>query len=186
MRPGAGEEDTLEGRGGKLAIAGAVLALALCVLSACRTDDVVIPGPGEEPPAGQAPSAVDAAEATGTPVPPHMATQIAARAEGYKTFYIVTDPQPGIYGFQPNSLTLEAGDNVRLLLKGTVEPEGYGYHTFTLPSQGFSVLVPERTKSVWLTFDEPGEFEFYCIPHPWMRGTITVVPEGELPPPDSG
>ena len=156
----------------------ASLALAVLLVAACRSDDIVIPETSAE--------LAVAPEPTGTPVPAHMATRIAAREEGYKTIWMVTGTEPGVYAFQPNKLTLEEGDNIRLLLKGRVEPEGYGYHTFTLPSQGFSVLVPERTKSVWLTFDEPGEFEFYCIPHPWMRGSITVVPKGELPDSDPG
>ncbi len=172
----------MTGPGRKLLFVGTALALLLSVVAACRADDIVIP----EPVAVDVPIATQEPEPINTPVPAHMATRIAAREEGYKTFYMVTETAPGEYGFQPNKLTLEEGDNIRLLLKGTVEPEGYGYHTFTLPSQGFSVLVPERTKSVWLTFDEPGEFEFYCIPHPWMRGTITVLPEGELPDADSG
>ena len=158
----------------------AVLALALLLVTACRPDDIVVPEPAPEPVVAAEPEP----SPTGTPVPAHMATRIAAREEGYKTVYMVTGIEPGVYAFQPSRLTFEEGDNVRLLLKGRVEPEGYGYHTFTLPSQGFSVLVPERTKSVWLSFDEPGEFEFYCIPHPWMRGTITVVPKGELPESD--
>ena len=172
-----GEEDVLN-RAGVSWVAGiAALALTLLLVAGCRSNDIVTPEPTEEPAA--------ASEPTGTPVPAHMATRIAARAEGYKTVYMVTGIEPGVYAFQPNKLTFEEGDNVRLLLMGRVEPEGYGYHTFTLPSQGFSVLVPERTKSVWLSFNEPGEFEFYCIPHPWMRGTITVVPKGELPDADS-
>ena len=88
-----------------------------------------------------------------------------------------TESPGGIYGFSPNKLSFEEGDTVRVLLMGEVEPMGFGYHTFTLPSQGFTVLVPARTKSIWLTFDEPGEFDFYCIPHPWMKGKITVTPK---------
>ena len=182
MQSGESEEDTLKRAGRGLAVVGAALTLALLLVTACRTDDIVMP----EPTAERAAAPATEPDPANTPLPAHMATQIAARAEGYKTIWMVTGTEPGVYAFQPNRLTLEQGDNVRLLLKGRVEPEGYGYHTFTLPSQGFSVLVPERTKSVWLSFDEPGEFEFYCIPHPWMRGTITVLPEGELPDADSG
>lgn len=177
MQAAQGEEHVLKRAGWKWLASIAALALALSLVAGCRSDDIVMPEPTAEPAA--------ATEPAGTPVPAHMATRIAARAEGYKTVYMVTGIEPGVYAFQPNKLTFEEGDNVRLLLMGRVEPEGYGYHTFTLPSQGFSVLVPERTKSVWLSFDEPGEFEFYCIPHPWMRGTITVVPKGELPEADS-
>lgn len=25
-----------------------------------------------------------------------------------------------------------------------------------------------------LTFDKPGDYEGYCLPHPWMRGKIIV------------
>jgi len=24
------------------------------------------------------------------------------------------------------------------------------------------------------TFDAPGELEYFCVPHPWMRARITV------------
>ena len=26
------------------------------------------------------------------------------------------------------------------------------------------------------TFDEPGTFPYYCIPHPWIVGTVIVEP----------
>jgi plastocyanin len=25
-----------------------------------------------------------------------------------------------------------------------------------------------------ITFGEPGEFEYYCAPHPWMKGRVIV------------
>ena len=156
----------------KLLIAGTLLVLALSLAAACAgsEDEEATAEPETEA------EVLPEPEPTNTLIP-HVGTQTTAREEGYKTIYMVTETASGVYGFKPNKLTFDQGDNVRFLLKGDVEPEGYGYHTFTLPSQGFNVLVPARTKSIWLTFDEPGEFEFYCIPHPWMRGTITVLPD---------
>ena len=114
---------------------------------------------------------------TATPLPPHEATAVAARQKGYERVWITTDTQSGEYRFTPDEFTFTEGDTVRFVLRGEVAPYGYWYHTFTIPKVGMSVLVPNRSKTIWVTFDEPGIYEFLCLPHPWMTGTITVVPK---------
>jgi plastocyanin len=48
-------------------------------------------------------------------------------------------------------------------------------HTFTIDELGVDLAVPPG-KAKRVTFDaEPGEYEFYCTPHPDMTGTLTVT-----------
>jgi plastocyanin len=48
-------------------------------------------------------------------------------------------------------------------------------HTFTIDELEVDLAVPPG-KAKRVTFDaEPGEYEFYCAPHPDMTGTLTVT-----------
>jgi plastocyanin len=140
-----------------LAGAGTVAALSLAALVACSS------------------VADTVTDATVTQLPPHEATAVAAREKGYERVWITTETQSGEYRFIPNEFTFTEGDTVRFILRGEVSPYGYWYHTFTIPKVGMSVLVPNRSKTIWVTFEEPGVYEFLCLPHPWMTGTITVL-----------
>ncbi len=34
----------------------------------------------------------------------------------------------------------------------------------------------DQQKRFSVTFSDPGEFAYYCVPHPWMKGTVLVEP----------
>ncbi|HZR98155.1 MAG TPA: cupredoxin family copper-binding protein [Chloroflexota bacterium] len=70
--------------------------------------------------------------------------------------------------YNPDSLTVPAGTMVRW-----VNDDG-DVHTISQIGGGFdSGLV--FTRDSWsYTFNDPGTYEFYCLPHPYMHGTITV------------
>ena len=149
---------------GGLAAVGAIAALSFAFFLACYDYEDIVTVP-------------ETADATVTPLPPHSATAVAAREKGYERVWITTNTQSGEYRFVPNNFTFWEGDTVRFILRGEVAPYGYWYHTFTIPKVGMSVLVPNRSKTIWVTFEEPGTYEFLCLPHPWMTGTITVLPK---------
>jgi plastocyanin len=70
--------------------------------------------------------------------------------------------------YTPESLTIPAGTTVRW-----VNDDG-DVHTV---SQGGGSLESGLLFSHdgWnYTFNDPGTYEYYCLPHPYMRGTITV------------
>lgn len=39
-----------------------------------------------------------------------------------------------------------------------------------------NILAPER--SFTFSFTQPGVYEYYCFPHPWMRARVLVEPGG--------
>jgi plastocyanin len=84
------------------------------------------------------------------------------------------DPDPGpadveIHNFryEPESLTISAGDSV------TWVNEGSAPHTVNF-SDGEGSGTIRNSRGFTHTFDEPGEYEYWCNNHPGMEGTITV------------
>lgn len=47
-------------------------------------------------------------------------------------------------------------------------------HTVTDVGGAFDSGFMESGASWSFTFDAPGEYEYYCLPHPWMRATVIV------------
>ena len=83
--------------------------------------------------------------------------------------------QAGDYGFTPAFVTVSVGTTV---IWTNVDPE---LHTVTSEDGGFNgPIEPGETFS--LRFREPGVFFYYCQPHDWMIGEITVVPLGAAVP----
>jgi len=92
------------------------------------------------------------------------------------------------FAYNPAQLTITAGTTVTWINQDTVG------HTVTegtpdspkSPSQrlfdsshgtdGANVVTIPPGKSYSFTFTTPGEYDYYCIPHPFMRGHITVLP----------
>jgi plastocyanin len=76
--------------------------------------------------------------------------------------------------FDPEELTIAVGTTVRFLNADSFA------HTVTEGTGGQAVDDPivdenlEPTKSVGVTFDEPGTYEITCELHPSMQMTITV------------
>ncbi len=48
-------------------------------------------------------------------------------------------------------------------------------HTVTAVDGGFDSGFFDFGASWSYTFDEPGEYEYYCLPHPWMRAKVIVT-----------
>jgi plastocyanin len=47
-------------------------------------------------------------------------------------------------------------------------------HTVTANDKRFDSGLLEPGKSYRRTFDEPGEYPYYCLPHPFMKGVVVV------------
>jgi nitrite reductase (NO-forming) len=47
-------------------------------------------------------------------------------------------------------------------------------HTVTAVDGSFDSGILNTGGSWVFTFDEPGEYEYYCLPHPWMRAKVIV------------
>jgi nitrite reductase (NO-forming) len=48
-------------------------------------------------------------------------------------------------------------------------------HTVTAADGSFDSGFLETGETFSYTFNEPGEFEYYCTPHPWMRARVSVM-----------
>jgi plastocyanin len=77
-----------------------------------------------------------------------------------------------VWGYDPTELTVNVGDTVTFTNAGRIE------HTATATNGDFDTGKLATDASWNVTFDEPGTIEYYCIPHPWMEGAITVVGQG--------
>lgn len=94
------------------------------------------------------------------------------------------------YAFTPSDLTITAGATVTWLNKdqiGHTVTEGVP-ESAKQPAQRIfdssgeaqtgKVTVIQPGQSWSFTFTTPGTYDYYCIPHPYMRGHITVLPAG--------
>ena len=88
------------------------------------------------------------------------------------------DPANADHAYEPLDLTVPAGTTVRWTNMDAIA------HTVTSGvSDGSAGTADGRFDSGFLdqgetftfTFTEPGTYPYYCIPHPWMRGTVTVT-----------
>lgn len=63
--------------------------------------------------------------------------------------------------------TVQVGDTIELVNQDEVP------HTFTDENESFDVSI-SAGESATYTFEEPGEYSYFCTIHPSMTGTITV------------
>jgi plastocyanin len=111
-------------------------------------------GEGSEPPAGEQISMVAGA----------WTNQDMGAADEF-----AESEDPADYSI--NVLTVKAGTTVTW----TNEDPGM-MHTVTSADELFDSGFLEEGASLSYTFDEPGEYEYFCGPHPWMRAKIIVEP----------
>lgn len=79
------------------------------------------------------------------------------------------DANEGVPDFSVNVLTIPVGTTVTW----TNDDPGM-MHTVTAVDGTFDSGFFNGGESWSYTFDEPGEFEYYCLPHPWMRAKVIV------------
>jgi nitrite reductase (NO-forming) len=70
--------------------------------------------------------------------------------------------------YSQNVLTVSVGTSVRWTNEDTV------IHTVTGVDGGFDSGFLGQGDTWSFTFDRPGEYEYYCLPHPWMRAKVVV------------
>jgi nitrite reductase (NO-forming) len=73
--------------------------------------------------------------------------------------------------YSVNVLRIKAGDTVRF-----VNNDPGMIHTATAVDGSFDTGFIREGDAVEVTFDDVGEFEYFCTPHPWMRAMIIVEP----------
>lgn len=83
-------------------------------------------------------------------------------------------PGSGMYDTDPNNdfgpkvITVAVGDTVTWINKDDMP------HTVTTYDGTFDSGLFKGGESWSYTFTKPGTYEYYCTPHPWMKGTVIV------------
>jgi plastocyanin len=72
--------------------------------------------------------------------------------------------------YEPARIEVEAGTTIIWRNNDQVE------HTVTALDRSWDSGVIRPGATWQRTFDEPGEHDFFCTPHPFMRGTVVVRP----------
>src|SRR6185503_19560720 len=80
------------------------------------------------------------------------------------------------FAFNPSSVTINVGDTVTWRQIDTTQ------HTSTSDSGIWNSGVLNQGQSFSHTFNTAGTFGYFCQPHPFMTGTITVQGTAANPP----
>ena len=85
------------------------------------------------------------------------------------------------FSFRPSSLTIQAGDTVSWIQRDQIQ------HTSTsgvnsTPDNVWNSGLLSINQTFEHTFDTPGSFPYFCVPHPDMTGTIIVEEAGNAAP----
>lgn len=75
----------------------------------------------------------------------------------------------GSNSFNPNPVQVNVGDTL------TWVNDDSGSHTVTARDGAFGSSVLGKGQSFSHTFDEAGEYQYFCEPHPNMTGTVVVA-----------
>jgi glucose/arabinose dehydrogenase len=91
------------------------------------------------------------------------------------TFFLNCRPVADVkiinFAYDPETVTISVGDSVRWI---NVDLD---YHTVTSDVPGQFDSGRMNQFDVWLyTFNTPGAYGYYCLPHPYMRGSVIVRP----------
>ncbi len=81
--------------------------------------------------------------------------------------------------FVPDPIVVSAGDEVVWENRDSMS------HTATRttdPMFDTGIITPGQTSGP-IRFDAIGEYSYFCRPHPFMRGSVSVKKSGGLPPP---
>lgn len=137
------------------------------------------PATGPDVPAPVLPqSEASAAPSRSGAAPAGSATAAAPASAATVAVTIVEPTDPTQWGFSPNNLTAHVGDTVAVTNSGKVS------HTMTAANGDFDTGLVKGGDTVTFTLTKPGTIQFFCQPHPWMKGTITV--EGSAAPAAAG
>jgi plastocyanin len=117
-----------------------------------------------------------------TPVPTHPPTSVVTATRTYITATPVLTPERTVSvsdntitivknAFSPANMTVKAGSTVRWV-NGDDHP-----HRIEFVNKAFSTsaYLLGSSQSASQRFDKPGTYDYDCMIHPYMKGTITVV-----------
>ena len=88
------------------------------------------------------------------------------------------NPSNAAHAYEPLDLTVVAGTTVRWTNEDAIAhtvTSGVSDGSSGTPDGRFDSPFLDQGDAFTFTFDEPGTYPYFCKPHPWMRGTVTVT-----------
>jgi len=76
--------------------------------------------------------------------------------------------------WSPADITINAGDTVHWMNVDTAAHTVTGGSPADGPSGVFDSSLVMVDATYEFTFDEPGSYDYFCMVHPWMTGSVTV------------
>ncbi|MBA4718777.1 MAG: protease inhibitor Kazal-type [Nitrosopumilus sp.] len=76
--------------------------------------------------------------------------------------------------FSPADITINAGDTVHWMNVDTAAHTVTGGSPADGPSGVFDSSLVMAAATYEFTFDEAGGYDYFCMVHPWMLGSVTV------------
>lgn len=135
--------------------------------------------PGDQPAVAAVPSPSpdpNRSNASSQPTPPPTPTPPSGPPPAAKVT-IVEPPSVNDWGYSPARVVIQAGQTVTFTNSGQIA------HTVTAKEGAFDTGLLKNGQSATIKFDKPGTYDYFCVPHPWMTGTIVVLGEGQSAPP---
>lgn len=101
------------------------------------------------------------------------------------------------FAFNPSEITITAGTTVTWINRDTIghtvtegtpqspKPANQRLFDSSHGTEGGNVITIAPGNSFSFTFTTPGQYDYYCIPHPYMTGHVTVLPSATTSAPQS-
>jgi plastocyanin len=108
---------------------------------------------------------------------------VHAQSLGPQVSITIVEPKDQTrWGYAPGTRKVTPGTWV------TWSNNGQDEHTVTAVDGSFDSQTLEPSDGFSWYFDQPGQYQYICTLHPWMKGTIVVTgdPAPPPPPPDDG
>ena len=103
---------------------------------------------------------------------------VAVTPANAETVEVKMGADNGMLGFQPAKVTIKAGDTIKWV-NNKLAPHNVVFDSAKVKNAdkiSHKGLLYSPGESFEITFDEPGEYPYYCEPHrgAGMAGTVTV------------
>ena len=72
------------------------------------------------------------------------------------------------FGFSPARIEIKVGDTVKFVNRDEIK------HSATADNKSFNSELLGKDEAKVITFNKQGEFSYFCMPHPGMKGLIIV------------
>ena len=131
---------------------------------------IVVSGDANPEIIGNSATEESAPEATATSAPAEVGAEVTIPVGAFN---------PANDGYDPLTVTVTVGTTVRWTnLDGIAHTvtSGTSDGTVATPDGAFDSGFLNTGDTFTFTFEEAGEFDYYCLPHPWMRGKVIVTP----------